>query len=152
MVQSRPLIWQRASQPMLDLWRLRELYTKTEKSLYINWTFLCSIYEIYKVLQLLIKLLTNENRKRLNIEKNPNTHKHHAPGQGQAIITSAGTKRELLIGVKTHTLTCVVGIRWSWHLLTGYTESQGEIESKRRVFLRGETPPTANICDFFAWI
>jgi len=56
-------------------------------------------------------LLTNENRKRLNMEKkNPNTDKHQAPGQRQAIITSAGTKRELLIGVKTHTLTFVLWV------------------------------------------
>lgn len=45
------------------------------------------------------------------LKKIPNTHKHHAAGQRQAIITSAGTKRGLLIGVKTHTLTCVMGIR-----------------------------------------
>ncbi len=70
----------------------------------------------------------------------------------QAIITSAGTKRELLIGVKTHTLTCVMGIRWSWHLLTGYTESNGETETKGRDFLIGETPPSTNIWEFFAWL
>lgn len=107
-----------------------------DRSLYVHrtcWLFLCQSCTVPRAL---IISQTNERLRKVALSltacnmteavKKANTRKHHEPGRRQAIITSAGTKRELLIGVKTHTPTGVMGIRWSWHLLTRYTESRGE--------------------------